>query len=32
VKTRSVTAVVAQNEIRKYLQKLSGIKPHGKKN
>jgi len=32
VKTRSVNAVVAQNEIRKYLQKLSGIKPHGKRN
>jgi polyphosphate kinase len=32
VKTRSVSAVVAQNEIRKYLQKLSGIKAPAKRN
>jgi polyphosphate kinase len=32
VKTRSVNAVIAQNEIRKYLQKLSGIKAPAKRN
>jgi polyphosphate kinase len=32
VKTRSTNAVVAQNEIRKYLQRLSGNKPPARRN